>query len=94
MCWFSSYVDDEQKKNMAVTQFEPLEARSCFPCWDEPGLKASFKITLDVPSDLIALSNMPVSQELINGNLKTVYYHESPVMSTYLVAIVVGRSYQ
>lgn len=52
--------------------------------------QATFKITLEVPSELIALSNMPVVEEKVNGNLKTVYYQESPIMSTYLVAVVVG----
>ena len=33
---------------------------------------------------------MPVIEEKLNGNLKTLYYQESPIMSTYLVAIVVG----
>lgn len=45
---------------------------------------------MEVPSALIALSNMPIIEEKHNGNLKTVYYQESPIMSTYLVAVVVG----
>ena len=52
--------------------------------------QATFKITLHVPSELIALSNMPIVEEKVNGNLKTVSYLESPIMSTYLVAVVVG----
>ncbi|XP_034215420.1 aminopeptidase M1-like isoform X3 [Prunus dulcis] len=53
--------------------------------------KATFKITLaDVPSELVTLSNMPVVEEKVDGHLKTVSYLESPIMSTYLVAIVVG----
>lgn len=52
--------------------------------------QATFKITLEVPSELVALSNMPVLEEKVNGNLKTVSYQESPIMSTYLVAVVVG----
>ncbi|XP_035539457.1 aminopeptidase M1-like isoform X1 [Juglans regia] len=85
-----SYMDGGVKKNMAATQFEPVEARRCFPCWDEPALKATFKITLDVPSDLTALSNMPIADENLEGNIRTVYFEESPIMSTYLVAVVVG----
>ncbi|XP_050263568.1 aminopeptidase M1-like [Quercus robur] len=86
----STYEHNGEKKNMAVTQFEPANARRCFPCWDEPACKAMFKITLDVPSQLVALSNMPIIEEKVEGDLKTVSYQESPIMSTYLVAIVVG----
>ncbi|XP_038896093.1 aminopeptidase M1-like isoform X2 [Benincasa hispida] len=85
-----TYVDGGVKKNMAVTQFEAVDARRCFPCWDEPALKASFKITLDVPKELMALSNMPVLEEKVNGDIKTVYFEESPYMSTYVVAFVIG----
>lgn len=52
--------------------------------------QATFKITLEVPTDLVALSNMPIVEEKVNGNLKIVSYQESPIMSTYLVAFVVG----
>uniref|UniRef100_A0A7N2R481 Aminopeptidase n=1 Tax=Quercus lobata TaxID=97700 RepID=A0A7N2R481_QUELO len=85
-----TYVDGGVKKNMAVTQFQAVDARRCFPCWDEPALKATFKITIDVPSELTALSNMPTTDEKLNENIKTVYFEESPIMSTYLVAVVVG----
>ncbi|XXG42913.1 hypothetical protein AAC387_Pa01g3067 [Persea americana] len=86
----STYEHNGEKKNMAVTQFEPADARRCFPCWDEPAVKATFKITLEVPSELIALSNMPVIQEKVDGHLKIVSFQESPIMSTYLVAVVIG----
>ncbi|XP_065637095.1 aminopeptidase M1 isoform X1 [Quercus suber] len=88
--YISTYEHNGEKKNMAVTQFKPDDARRCFPCWDEPACKATFKITLDVPSQLVALSNMPIIEEKVVGDLKTVSYQESPTMSTYLVAIVVG----
>jgi aminopeptidase N len=33
---------------------------------------------------------MPVSSEIVDGAIKTVHFEESPLMSTYLVAMVVG----
>ncbi|KAF5204789.1 Aminopeptidase m1 [Thalictrum thalictroides] len=86
----STYEHNGEKKNMAVTQFEPADARQCFPCWDEPAAKATFKITVEVPAELMALSNMPVVEDNSNGDVKTVSFQESPIMSTYLVAVVVG----
>uniref|UniRef100_A0A7N0VBP6 Aminopeptidase n=1 Tax=Kalanchoe fedtschenkoi TaxID=63787 RepID=A0A7N0VBP6_KALFE len=85
-----TYMDGGVQKNMVVTQFEAVDARCCFPCWDEPALKATFKIKAEVPAELTALSNMPVKSEKLNGLMKTVSFEESPLMSTYLVALVVG----
>lgn len=33
---------------------------------------------------------MPIANQTVAGPIKTVRYEESPLMSTYLVAIVVG----
>ncbi|XP_074565090.1 aminopeptidase M1-B-like [Curcuma longa] len=86
----STYEQNGETQTMALTQFQPTDARRCFPCWDEPAFKATFKIALEVPSNLVALSNMPVINEKDNGIVKTIYFQESPIMSTYLVAFVVG----
>lgn len=44
---------------MAVTQFEANDARSAFPCFDEPEYKATFQLTLTYEKDLLVLNNMP-----------------------------------
>ncbi|CAI2178500.1 20254_t:CDS:10 [Funneliformis geosporum] len=88
----SSYKDKNgNTKYMATTQFEATEARRAFPSWDEPAIKAAFDITLNVPSDLTALSNMNVASEtqLVHGK-KEVKFNRTPIMSTYLVAFIVG----
>ena len=84
--------DTNEEKALATTQFESTDARRAFPCWDEPALKAKFRVVLVVPSDMVAVSNMPVvseSEDVATGT-KRVEFDETPVMSTYLLAFVVG----
>ena len=88
----SSYTDiDGNERYMATTQLEATDARRAFPCWDEPALKATFELTLVVPAEMTAVSNMPVvSDEEIRPGVKSVSYAETPIMSTYLLAFIVG----
>ena len=79
------------QRYLATTQFEATDARRAFPCWDEPAAKAKFQVTLAVSSDLVAISNMPVESETPGeNNTKIVHFAESPAMSTYLLAFIVG----
>jgi len=94
----STYSDvNGNKKIMASTQFEALDARRAFPCWDEPLVKATFTLTLIIPAHLTALSNMPeqCSTYVAGGKdgamLKKVKFNVSPKMSTYLLAWAVGE---
>ncbi|MEE9593579.1 MAG: M1 family metallopeptidase [Thermoplasmata archaeon] len=88
----SQYTNPEgEDRFMATTQFEATDARRAFPCWDEPAHKAVFDLSLIVPSELMAVSNTPVAEEKDLGNgTKAVRFAESPRMSTYLLAFVVG----
>ena len=66
---------------MATTQFEATDARRAIPCWDEPSVKAIFEITLVVPNQLQAISNMPVIEEVMVANgKKAVSFEATPLM--------------
>ena len=85
---------DGEERYSAVTQFEATDARRSFPCWDEPAVKSTFDVTLIVPKDRVALSNMPIkSEQAYEGDdkWKIVSYKKTPIMSTYLLAYIVGE---
>lgn len=77
---------DGEHHYMVSTQFEACDARRAFPCFDEPNLKASFEFAIEIPEDLVALSNMPektVSKGSKEG-VKKVSFEKTPAMSTYV----------
>ena len=79
------------KRALATTQFEATHARKAFPCWDEPDRKAVFEITITCPSEFQAIANSAESSRSDNGDgTATVSFAPTIVMSTYLVAFVVG----
>ncbi|KAJ9313871.1 hypothetical protein DTO271D3_5759 [Paecilomyces variotii] len=93
----SSYKDKNgQKKYIATTQMEPTDARRAFPCFDEPALKAKFTVTLVADKGKTCLSNMDVDQvfevdsKITGGKRQATKFTTSPLMSTYLVAFIVG----
>eukprot|EP00794_Sanderia_malayensis_P017827 gene17827-19608_t len=91
----SKYKDLEGvEKYCAVTQFEATDARRAFPCWDEPAVKATFDIRFIVPKSGVALSNMNVIEEedyKEDENMRVMTFARTPIMSTYLLAFVVGE---
>ncbi|CAM9024098.1 unnamed protein product [Wickerhamomyces anomalus] len=88
----SSYKENGETKYLATTQMEPTDCRRAFPSFDEPALKAIFDITLVCDNHLTALSNMDVKEvkQLDNGRKATIF-NTTPLMSTYLVAFIVGE---
>ncbi len=75
----------------AFTQFEPLDARRAFPCFDEPDRKAAWTLTLRVPETLKAFANMPVAtQRVAAPGWREVTFETSPPLPSYLLAFAVG----
>jgi aminopeptidase N len=78
-------------KTILATQFESHHAREAFPCIDEPEAKATFDLTLAASKDETVLSNMPVKFEKTAGKLTETTFETTPVMSSYLLAFVIGE---
>jgi aminopeptidase N len=79
------------KKLVLGTQFEATDARRFFPCWDEPSFRARFQLTVVVPENWLAVSNMPVESESKTGTGKEVRFAMTPPMASYLNVFVAGE---
>ena len=73
------------------TQLEALDARRVFPCFDEPDNKVPWKLTLDVPQKLVAVSNTSIATEVpLAGDRKRVEFAATKPLPSYLIAFGVG----
>lgn len=88
----STFVDEQgTTRTIATTQMQSTDCRRAFPCFDEPDFKAVFSIDLKVKNDLLAVSNSPeIRREDLGDGTVRVWFSDTMVMSTYLVAFVVG----
>ena len=77
-------------RTVATSHFEPTDARTAFPCLDEPNFKAKFHIKIIHSAEYIALSNMPIedTRDVGNGRVED-SFQVSVSMSTYLVAFAI-----
>lgn len=94
--YLSTYNYNGEEERIIATQFEPHYASACFPCVDEPSAKATFDLIISTSDkgDTV-LSNMPVkkTKQFVSGGVVsfTTFFERTPVMSTYLLAFVIGK---
>lgn len=84
------YRTREGGKSYLFTQFEPMDARAAFPCFDEPHHKTPFSISIEVPPGNLAVANMPERTHSEVGSFVRYDFQTSLPMPTYLVAWAVG----
>ncbi|KAJ2952359.1 hypothetical protein O0L34_g4644 [Tuta absoluta] len=93
----SWYRNNPQNQNetlwMASTQFQSTASRYAMPCYDEPKFKATFNITIRRQNAFKSWSNMNIRQSVAANipNWTDDIYYTTPLMSTYLIAILVGN---
>jgi aminopeptidase N len=83
------------------SDLETFDAHRIYACFDQPDLKAAFQFSVIAPEDWLVLSNMaadvagePVVGGAVAGGAKRWHFPRSPVMSTYITAIVAGPYHQ
>ena len=75
----------------AFTQFEALDARRAFPCFDEPGFKSRFNVSVTTAKENLVIANTRQLSDTAAGTLQhTVRFAQTEPLPTYLVALAVG----
>jgi tricorn protease interacting factor F2/3 len=88
---FGLYKSKYGKEHLLVTDLEPAEARTVFPCVDDPSFKAVFRLHVITDRGLSVISNTPVASKKEEKGRVSFSFEETPRMSTYLFFMGMGK---
>ncbi|OZC12116.1 hypothetical protein X798_00635 [Onchocerca flexuosa] len=87
----TQYNINDETRLLALTQLQPTDASRLLPCFDEPEMKATFRIVLIHPMGTSAVSNSPVRRyRHLDSKWSETEFEVTPIMSTYLLAIAIS----
>ena len=80
-----------RNEDYLYTLFVPDKASTAFPCFDQPNLKATYDLSLNVPNEWVAIANYPLSDKIELEKSSTWKFEQTLPISTYLFAFAAGR---
>jgi aminopeptidase N len=84
------FVDPVDGEVYLYSQFEVPDSRRVFAVFEQPDLKATFQFTVTAPAAWEVISNSPNPVPVENGASKTWTYAATPILSSYVTALVAG----
>jgi len=78
-------------ENFLYALFVPERARYSLPLFDQPNLKASFAVYLDLPVSWTAMANGRQMREGVDGDRRQFQFGASEPLPTYLFTFVAGE---
>lgn len=70
--------------------FVPDRARTVFPCFDQPNLKANYSLVLTIPEKWSAIANGKLKETTQQKGTKTLSFALSDLLPTYLFSFAAG----
>jgi aminopeptidase N len=80
-----------RQEAFAYSLFVPARASQTFPCFDQPDIKGSLSLSLEVPADWAAVSNAPEIGRETHGDRVTVRFGETAALPTYVFGFAAGK---
>jgi len=84
------FVDPVDGEVYLYSQFEVPDSRRMFAVFEQPDLKATFQFTVTAPAYWQVVSNQPTPEPTIDGDKGTWVFGPTPVISSYITALVAG----
>jgi aminopeptidase N len=85
------FVDPVDGGVYLYSQFETADAKRMFACFDQPDLKARYRLTVTAPADWKVVSNAAVEEISAGAAGAAVHrFASTEILSTYLVALIAG----
>ncbi|MEL7145956.1 MAG: hypothetical protein AAFO69_06280, partial [Bacteroidota bacterium] len=81
-----------RNEEFLYTLLVPDRARTLFPVFDQPNLKATYQLTLTIPEGWEAVANGAIVEEVVTGNgSRRVRFSKIEALSSYLFAFAAGK---
>ena len=80
-----------RNEDFLYTLFVPDRARYAFPVFDQPNLKARYRLQLEVPLGWEASANGPLVSRAAGATSEVLVFAETEPISTYVFAFAAGR---
>ncbi|MBX2800887.1 MAG: M1 family metallopeptidase [Myxococcales bacterium] len=87
---YGLYRFDHEGRPYLVTQLEADDARTVWPCFDEPIYKIPWKVSVRAPAELAVISNAPVLDVSVEEGSQRVDFDWTPRVPSYAMALAVG----
>lgn len=86
------FQDPVDREVYLYTHFEPYEANQLFPCFDQPDLKATYKMSVTAPAKwtVVSATREESIQATQDGNEKVWNFPRTLRFSTYLISLHAG----
>ena len=80
-----------RRDRLLYTLLVPDRARTLFPCFDQPNLKATYTLELAIPKEWCAVANYRIENEEVVEDYKKILFSPTEPLSTYLFSFVCGE---
>ena len=91
ICFTAGDQSLNRNEEFLYTLLVPDRARTVFPCFEQPNMKAEFTLQLEVPAEWEAVSNTTIASEEIKNERKHIAFCPTEPLSTYLFSFVAGK---